>query len=117
MVSQEDPGTGSLLIPGNGNAVVIIMNIINYTCAFPAMTCQNIRCEKGLLIFLNIYHDINIAVYNYCTYTVVLPHYRKSDLFQSSDIRRRFTYLKVAQTVRVCKRKADVHWRCKVLKG
>lgn len=26
----------------------VALNVINYACAFPAMTCKNVCCEKGL---------------------------------------------------------------------
>lgn len=29
-----------------------IITVIIYTCAFPAMTCQNVYCEKGVIIMI-----------------------------------------------------------------
>lgn len=44
----QDPGTSS----PKCNAVVF--NVVNYMCASPAMACQNVYCEKGLLTHENI---------------------------------------------------------------
>ena len=38
-------------LTGKTKGDAAIINVINYACAFPAMTCQNVGYEKSLFCF------------------------------------------------------------------